>query len=170
MKRYIIAILSIVAFFPKTALAHCPLCVAATGGLALLAASFGVSSAVVGIVSGSFALAMGQWFARLIAFKRLPYQDWLVALLIYLTTVLPLMPLAKEYKPFFIPFIGEYGTTFAIHLFLIGAILGALIILVSPFLSRSFTRVTGKHVLFQQIITASLLIVLASLIVEYLIK
>src|SRR3989344_4381502 len=119
MMRYVLVLaLLLIAVFPKIVLAHCPLCVAATGGLALLAASLGFSSAVVGIVSGAFALAMGLWFARFIKTKKVRFQDGLVALFVYLTTVLPMVPFAMEYKSLFIPFIGEYGTTSAIHLFL----------------------------------------------------
>ncbi|MDP3957828.1 MAG: hypothetical protein Q8Q10_05020 [bacterium] len=171
MIRYLfVSILLFLAVFPKIALAHCPLCVAATGGLALLAASLGFSSAVVGIVSGAFALAMGLWFARLIKRKRVPFQDWLIALFVYLTTVLPLMPLAMEYKPLFVPFIGEYGTTYPINLFLFGALLGAAIILIAPPLSRLISRLTEKHIAFQQMITIGILLVLASTVVEIIIK
>lgn len=171
MIQYIFAsALLLLALFPKIALAHCPLCVAATGGLALLAASLGLSSAVVGIVSGAFALAMGLWFARLIKRKRVPFQDGLVALFVYLTTVLPIMPLAKEYKPLFVSFIGEYGTTYPINLFLFGALLGAAVVLIAPPLSRMLTRVTGKHIDFQQLITIGILLVLVSTVIEILIR
>jgi hypothetical protein len=168
--RYLFSLpLFSIALFPKVALAHCPLCVAATGGLALLAASLGLSSAIVGVVSGAFALAMGLWFARLIKTKRVPGQDWIVALFVYLTTVLPLIPLAREYKPLFIPFVGEYGTTYAINLYLLGSLIGGAIILVAPSLSRTITRITGKHVPFQQLITIGILLLLVSSAVEILI-
>lgn len=171
MIRYItIFVALIVAISPKIALAHCPLCVVATGGLALLAASLGLSSAVVGIVSGSFALAMGLWFARLIKRKRIPFQDGLVALFVYLTTVLPLMPLAMEYKPLFIPFVGEYGTTYSINLFLLGSIIGGIIVLIAPALSHMMSRITGKHINFQQLITIGVLLVLTSTVIEVLIR
>lgn len=171
MIRYItIFVALIVAISPKIALAHCPLCVVATGGLALLAASLGLSSAVVGIVSGSFALAMGLWFARLIKRKRVIYQDWLITAFVYLTTVLPLMPLAMEYKPLFIPFVGEYGTTYSINLFLLGSIIGGIIVLIAPALSRMMSRITGKHINFQQLITIGVLLVLTSAVIEVLIR
>ncbi len=168
--RYLAALIPFsIALFPKMALAHCPLCVAATGGLALLAASLGLSSAIVGIVSGAFALAMGLWFARLMKTKRVPGQDWLVAMVVYLTTVLPLIPLAREYKPLFIPFVGEYGTTYAVNLYLLGSLIGGAIILVAPSLSRTITHVTGKHIVFQQLITIGVLLLLVSSVVEILI-
>lgn len=171
MTRYVATFIALmIAIFPEIALAHCPLCVVATGGLALLAASLGLSSAVVGIVSGAFALAMGLWFARLIKRKRVPFQDWLIALFVYLTTVFPLMPFAVEYKPLFIPFIGEYGTTYSINLFLLGAFLGAGVILIAPALSRALTRATGKHIDFQQLITIGVLLVLVSVVIEILIR
>ncbi|MDP3957575.1 MAG: hypothetical protein Q8Q10_03690 [bacterium] len=171
MTRYLfVSILLFLAVFPKIALAHCPLCVAATGGLALLAASLGLSSAVVGIVSGAFVLAMGLWFARLIKRKRVPFQDWLIALFVYLTTVLPLMPLAIEYKPLFVSFAGEYGTTYPINLFFFGALIGAAIILIAPPLSRLISRLTQKHIAFQQMITIGVLLVLVATAIEILIK
>ncbi len=171
MNRYIfVAVAAFLVAFPKVALAHCPLCVVATGGLALLAASLGLSSAVVGIVSGAFAFAMGLWFARLIKRKRVPYQDWLVTALVYVTTVAPLMPLAREYKPLFIPFIGEYGTTYAINLLLLGAALGAAVVLTAPPLSRMMTRLTQKHIAFQQIIIMGALLITVSAIVEIIIN
>jgi len=170
IRKAIVLLLLAAAAIPQAALAHCPLCVAATGGLAILAASLGLSSAVVGIVSGSFALAMGLWFARLIKNKRILQQDKLVAFFIYFTTVLPMMPFAKEYKPLFVPFIGEYGTTIPINLFLLGAVIGGIIILAAPSLSRLVTRLSGRHVAYQQLMTIGILLVLVSTVLEILIN
>src|SRR3989338_10935204 len=137
MKKILLLFVAIFALvIPITALAHCPLCVAGAGALAVLATSLGVSSVVVGILIGAFALALGLWLAPLVKKQYIPYQKQVLTLLIAVTTIIPVMPFIKDYGPLYISLGGKYGTpwhnTYTIDLFLFGSIVGALLMLVAP--------------------------------------
>ena len=36
---------------------------------------------------------------------------------IFFGTIIPIMPFIEHYGPFYIPFMGEYGTTYTINLY-----------------------------------------------------
>mgnify|MGYP001562888653 CR=1 FL=1 len=159
----------ILTFLPKSTSAHCPLCVAGAGLLAVFAASIGVSTVVVGLFIGAFSLALGIWISRSIKKKYFKFQDSLVLIIISISTVVPIMPLIEEYRPLYISFYGKYGTllhnTYLINLYLLGAAIGATILFLSPYLSQSLTKVKGKKLPFQSmIITFSLLIIIGLLL------
>lgn len=159
----------IVGLMPKAALAHCPLCTAGAGALAVLASSLGVSPIVVGLLIGAFALALSLWLAGLVKKQYIPEQKTILTGIIYLATILPIMPLVQAYGPFYISLAGEYGTllhnTYTINLYILGTIFGALIMLASPYLSRLLTKLRGRQLPFQGItITFSLLVVSAAVI------
>lgn len=161
------------AFVPKLASAHCPLCTIGAGFLAVFAASIGVSPAVIGVFIGAFALALGLWIARMIKKKIIIYQDALLALVIFLTTVIPIMPFVQQDKSFYIAIMGEYGTllhnTYMVNLFLAGSIIGAILLFISPHVSSKLSNVrNGQTWPYQGLgITFGLLIV-AALIFQFL--
>ena len=161
---YFVAILVLVV--PKTASAHCPLCVAGAGALAVLATSLGVSSVVVGILIGAFALALGLWLAPLVKKRYIPYQKQILTLLIAVTTIIPVMPFIKDYGPLYISLGGKYGTpwhnTYTIDLFLFGSVVGAFLMLVAPSVSKLITKVRKHQMPYQGITTTLLLLVIAS--------
>ncbi len=162
--------IALVAVFPKFALAHCPLCTIGAGVLAVFAASIGVSSMVVGIMIGAFALALGLWIGKMPKRQYIPLQYPILAFLIYLSTIVPIMPLIVDYGPLYISWWGDYGSffnrTYTINLFVAGALLGAVLLLAAPYMSRLMTRMRdGKHFPYQGIsITFGLLIVAATII------
>ena len=161
---YFVAILALVV--PKTASAHCPLCVAGAGALAVLAASLGVSSVVVGILIGAFALALGLWLAPLVKKQYIPYQKQILTLLIAVTTIIPVMPFIKDYGPLYISLGGKYGTpwhnTYTIDLFLFGSVVGALLMLMAPSVSKLVTKVRKHQMPYQGVAITLLLLVIAS--------
>jgi len=165
MKRYL-AILPLALLIPKVASAHCPLCTVAAGALAVLAASLGVSVVVVGVLIGAFSLALGLWLSGMVKREYIHYQKPILAALIFLATVLPIMPLVQDYGPFYVPFIGEYGTTYAVNLYLLGVCIGALIMLVAPFLSSFITKLRGKQIPFQGVTITILLLIVVSIIIQ----
>lgn len=167
MKKYLVT-LPIIALIPKVTLAHCPLCVVGAGALAVLAASFGVSSIIVGLLIGAFALALGLWTGGLIKKRYIPYQKSIMAISVFLSTIIPIMPMVKHYKPLYVPFIGTYGTTYTINLYLFGVIIGAIIILVSPFLSKWITKIRNKRIPFQGISITIILLIITSVIIQLL--
>src|SRR3989344_2973104 len=143
--------------------AHCPLCtlgaVAAAGG----AAYFGVNNLVIGLFIGAFAVSMGWWISNLIKKKFIPFQKTLLVIFSFLTTILPLLPLPvfHEAKGIYLSQFGPYGYTIALNTFLMGSILGGLIICITPWLSHKITEIrNGKLIPYQGIIlTLGLLLI-----------
>ena len=165
---YFVAILALIV--PKTASAHCPLCVAGAGALAVLAASLGISSVVVGILIGAFALALGLWLAPLVKKQYIPYQKQILTLLIFVGTIVPIMPLIRDYGPLYISLGGEYGTlwhnTYTVDLFLFGSVVGVVLMLVAPLVSRLLTKLRSKQIPYQGVTITLFLLVIASVIAQ----
>lgn len=147
-------------------LAHCPLCTAGAGVLAILAASLGVSSVVVGVLIGAFALALSLWISGMVKKQYIPYQKHILTVVIFLGTVIPIMPFIEHYAPFYVPFIGEYGTTYTINLYIFGVVIGSFIMFVAPFLSGLITKLRNRQVPFQGISIAIVLLVGVSVIIQ----
>ena len=165
-------IIGLLAFIPATAKAHCPLCTAGAGALAIGAAYIGVSTYVVGIFIGAFALALGIWVSRMIKKEYIPYQKHIVTILVFLTTVIPLMPLLQHYVSFNVYWFGEYGSmfnkTYMISRFLIGTLIGAVIMYVSPIVSHHVSRVKKKRLFpYQGIVITFAMLIIASLFMQF---
>jgi hypothetical protein len=172
MKYASITIIFISIFLPKLSFAHCPLCTAGAGALAILAASLGVSSVIVGVLIGAFSVALGLWIAPLINKKFIPYQKQILTILIYLGTVVPIMPLIKDYGPLYINWIGNYGNlfhnTYTINLYLLGAFIGTLIMLASPYLSKLITKIRGEQIPYQGLGLTLGLLIIVSIVIQLL--
>lgn len=142
--------------------AHCPLCTLGAAAAAGGAAFLGVSNIVIGLFIGAFAVSIGWWVSRLIKKQFVPYQKAGIILLSFVTTVLPLLPFLSDIHPLYLSWIGSYGSTFAIDYFLLGSLLGGIIVSITPWLSNRITIVrSGKFLPFQGIIlTLSLLLIL----------
>ena len=177
MKKYLLLpylfILSVVVGLPTTTQAHCPLCTVGAGALAVLAASVGVSTPTVGVFIGAFALALSLWIAKLIKKKYFANQDIVVVLIIFLSTIIPVMPFIREYRPLYISFFGKYGSvmhnTYTVNLFLVGSVVGAILLYVSPYISRKITEVRGKSLPYQGLGITFLLLIVAGIIFQILI-
>lgn len=167
MRKYLL-ILPALALIPKIASAHCPLCTAGAGALAVLAASLGVSSIVVGVLIGAFALALSLWIASAVRKHYIPYQKHILTIVVFLGTVIPIMPLIKHYGAFYVPFIGEYGTTYTINLYILGVIIGAFIMFIVPYVSALVSRVRGNQIPYQGITIAISLLVIISIVIQLL--
>ena len=104
--------------------------------------------------------------------KYIPYQDELIGVFSWLTTLLPLKMLMSDYTSVYINWGGEYGSifnrTYPVNLFLVGGFIGGLILYVSPGLSRVVTKYRGKKIDFQGIIVTFSLLVLISLITQFI--
>lgn len=150
--------------------AHCPLCtvgvMAAAGG----AAWFGINTAVIGLFAGAFAVSLGWWASTWFKKKYVPYQRELLILLSFATTILPLIPKLDAFTPLYVSLMGGYGTllnrTYLVNLFLVGSLLGGLVMLASPWLSRQVTKARGgKTIPFQGMaLTFLLLLVMTGVI------
>lgn len=152
---------------PHIAKAHCPLCTIGAGAAASAAVWLGVSYMSVGIMIGAFALATGLWMARLIKKKFFKWQDMLIGLLSYILTVWPLRMILKNSGALYIPWWGEYGKTIVIDKYLIGTVIGALIMFVSPYISKQISkRRDNKNWPYQGMSITFGLLILSALIVE----
>lgn len=147
---------------------HCPLCTVGAGALAVLAASIGVSSIVVGVLIGAFSLALGFWLSGMVKKEYVRFQKQILSALIFLGTVIPIMPFIEHYAPLYISFLGEYGTTLTINLYILGVVIGALIMFIAPYISSSITKVRNRRVPFQGIIITISLLVITSIIIQVL--
>lgn len=168
MKKIILPLVSLLALSPKIASAHCPLCTAGAGALAVVAAYLGISSMIVGLFIGAFALALGMWLAKLPKKKYIPYQYPILAIIIFLSTVIPIIPLVKDYAPLYVSFWGEFGKTFAVNLFLAGLPLGVLALLSAPFLSKKISKLRGgKMIPYQGVMITIVLLIIISLVIQF---
>lgn len=155
------------------AYAHCPLCTAGAGAMAGAAALLGIKYGVIGIFIGAFATALGLWTPRLIKRQYFPKQRLLVFWVVYLSTLLPLLPFTKDYSSVFISLSGEYGSllnkTYLINWFIIGAIIGSLIVWLSPRLSGLITTWRkGKRLRFQGLLVTFVLLLVAGVLMQVL--
>ncbi len=171
-KPMIVLFALLISSFPLTSYAHCPLCTAGAGILAVVAAYLGVPGIIIASLIGGFALALGLWVKRIIKKKYFPFQDVVVTWLIYLSTVLPLWPILKDYKALYIPSLGidKYAETIPVDLFLVGVIVGALALSIAPYISKQLTKLAKQQIIpFQGIvITLALLIIIPLLIDVFL--
>ena len=163
-KFFILPILAI--FLSRIVSAHCPLCTIGAGAAAGGAVWLGVSKVVVALFIGAFAMSMGLWFSRIPKKTYVPLQKTLITMAIFLTTILPLLPIFTAIGPLYFSFIGEYGTTYAVNYSLASSLLGGLLVFVSPALSKRITKLRrGKILPFQGvIITLSTLIIIGGII------
>jgi hypothetical protein len=158
---------------PQKAFAHCPLCTLGAGAAALGASWLGVSSAAVGLFLGAFAFALGWWFGNLLKKEYFKYQNFLLAVLSYLLTVFPLKGMFPESGSFYLYLAGNYGSllnrTYLFNKFLIGSFLGALLVFISPYLSKKLTKLRkGRHFPFQGTLITFSLLVIAFLVIQFL--
>ncbi len=152
---------------PVAAYAHCPLCTAGAGVVAFGAAKLGVGPMSVGIFIGAFAVALGLWVARLLKKQYVPKQKEALAIFSFATTILPLQSMLADYTSVYLPFWGEYGKTLLINLFLVGGIIGGVLILLSPYLSRKLALARGGAMYpFQGMVVTLALLVSAALVIE----
>ncbi len=168
MKNKLILFLLILPLIllPPSVMAHCPLCTIGAGAAAGTAVWLGVSKVVVALFIGAFAMSMGMWFSKIPKKQYVPFQKTLIITVIFLTTVLPLMPIFSAVGPFFISFIGDYGKTYALNYSLASAFFGGAITFVSPKMSSSITKIRkGRMIPFQGVIlTLALLIIIGGII------
>jgi len=157
---------------PAAALAHCPLCTAGAGLAALGAYKLGVNGLTTGLLIGAFAVALGLWLGKMITKKYLPGQDNVIAAFSWLTTVLPLQTLLADYTSIYVSWSGDYSSwlnrTYLINLFLVGALVGAMLVYQTSPLSKFITKRRGKTMPFQTMLITFTLILLASLITQFI--
>jgi hypothetical protein len=120
----------------------------------------------IGIFLGAFAVALGLWVARFLKKQYLPRQKALLAVFSFATTIFPLQAVLADNTSVYLPFWGEYGKTLVINLFVVGAVVGGLLILSSPYLSRKLALARGGEMYpFQGMVITLLLLVSAAAVI-----
>ncbi|MDH3379721.1 MAG: hypothetical protein OEQ39_22585, partial [Gammaproteobacteria bacterium] len=72
-----------------------------------------------------------------------------------------------DYTSVYLPFWGEYGATFVINLFVVGATVGGVLILLSPYLSRKLALARGgKMFPFQGMAITLVVLITAAFVIE----
>jgi hypothetical protein len=76
----------ILLLIPKISLAHCPICVAATGSAVAVARFYGVPDLVIGTFVGAFIASVGSWTSLILTKRKiyLPFQNTLIPLFVLL--------------------------------------------------------------------------------------
>ena len=93
----------------------------------------------------------------------------LIILVVFLTTLIPLMPFFKAIGPLYIPFIGAYGLTYAVNYSIASSLFGSLIVLMSPLASRQISKFRdGKIVPFQGVMITLLSLLIIGGIIQLL--
>jgi hypothetical protein len=137
--------------------AHCPLCTAGAAALGGGAMWLGISPIVIGLFIGGFAAALGLWINKAIKKKKVKFQEQLIILGAFLLTVIPLLPLLGSVIGVPVSITGGYGsllnTVYLVDVFLVGSIIGGLLVLISPWMSNKITDLRkGKKVSYQGMI------------------
>src|SRR3990167_9929409 len=172
VKKLLLSLALLPILLAKTVSAHCPLCTIGAGAAAAGAVWLGVSKIVVALFIGAFAMSMGMWFSRVIGkrWSYIPFQNIFVSIAIFALTVWPLIPIFKSIGPLYLPFIGGYGKTYAFDYSLVSALMGGLIVFISPGLSKKITEIrNGKLIPFQGIVLTLLILIIVGGIVQLVI-
>ncbi len=160
------ALLSIPSVF-----AHCPLCTIGAAAAAGGALWLGINKIVVAMFLGAFAFSMGWWFARLIKKKYMPFQFPLIVLVVFLLTFVPILPMFVYQAGWYVHVFGAYGSmlnrVYLVNVSLWTGLLGALIVLVSPWLSKKLSGLRkGKVWKFQGVVLTLVLLVIVGAILQ----
>ena len=171
--RLAAALAGALSFMSVPVHAHCPLCTAGAGAAAGLAALLGVKYGAIGVFLGGFATALGLWVPRLVKKRYIVWQNAFLFLAVYLSTLLPLIPFTKDYSSWFISWRGDYGSlfnrTYLINWFIVGAVIGSLVVYVAPRLSAALIQLRGgKALKFQGIVLTFLLLAITAFLMQVL--
>lgn len=113
-------------------------------------------------------MSMGLWMSNLVKKKYFRFQKELIVLTIFLLTLLPLLPIFSAIGPIHLPFLGEYGKTYALNYSLISGLFGGMIVFSSPKISKEITKKrNGKRIPFQGTILTIVLLIIAGLIIQF---
>ena len=171
MKRRLLALMAL-ALIPRAALAHCPVCTAGAGAAAIGAAWLGVDQGPIGVFIGAFAVAIGLWIARIIPWK-IPGKVWLLALVSFATTVLPLLVLMQDVSSLYVAIAGEYGSplnaVYLYNVFLVGSIVGGALLALGPLLNGAIARRQTRPLPYQGMAVSFGLLMVAAALMQILI-
>lgn len=170
MIAQIAALVLIAVLISGTASAHCPFCTAGVGAAAAGAAYLGVAKPVLGLFVGALGVSMGFWAEKKISKEYVPLQKWVVIAGSFILTVIPVLPIIGSQEAIYMGLMGSYGsmlnTTYSYDASLVTSILGGLVVVVAPHLSRKITELRGKHIDYQGIIVNLVSLLLLGVLVQ----
>ncbi len=174
-KIFIFLVLSIFFTALPGVSAHCPLCTVGAVAMATGASALGVSNAIVGIFTGAFAVSMGWWIGKKLKKQYIPYQKSLLILSSFLLTIIPMTMRIEEYYPLYIGWWGDYGSlfnsTYIFNKFLVGSIIGGLVLCITPWLSKKITSlINGKMIPYQGILLTFLILIVIGGVFQLFLK
>ncbi len=155
--------------------AHCPLCTIGAAAVAGGAVYMGINNIAVSVLMGGFAMSMAIWISRLVKKKYIPLQSFLIIAVIFITTIIPLMPIIKGIYPLYISWFGDYGTifnrTYLLDSLILGSTIGGIIVLISPKLSNLITKLRkDKKIPYQTMILTIGLLILVGVVIQLVVK
>ncbi len=171
--RYKIFIFIVSFLVLNFSFAHCPLCTVGAGIGAVIAKQLGMKTSVIGIFIGAFAIALGWWLANILRKKiNFKFLTLISVVISYLTIVLPLKLYFYETGSFYLNLFGDYGSlfnrTYVYDRFLFSSILGGLIIIISPFVSKQIIKIrNGKIFPYQGLIITFVLLFFLALFFQF---
>lgn len=172
MKKIFLPLSVFALLLADSAFAHCPLCTIGAGAAAAGAAWFGVDNVIIGIFLGAAALAMGLWISRLVKRRYVPFQKWAISALSFASIIIPVLPIMKGYSSAYVSLAGEYGSllnrTYIVNSFLLGSVIGAIIVALAPSVSGRITKARRKTIPYQGIMITFALLAIASVVAEVL--
>jgi 4-amino-4-deoxy-L-arabinose transferase-like glycosyltransferase len=163
-------ILSTLAFFlVGRAEAHCPLCTVGAGVISGVALMFGISEMSIGVFIGAFAIATGLWVSNMLKLESL--KRWGLVSASFALTILPLTSIMQSFYPVYVHLAGDYGSllnrTYLINLFLVGSVMGAIVVFASPEISWRISTWRKRSIRHQGVIVTILLLILVSAITHF---
>ena len=164
-KIFIIFILPFL-FFPFITFAHCPLCVGGVLVLTFLGYEIGVKKVVLGFLTGALATSFAEWINRFIKREFFKGQEFLIIVLTFILTYLPVKSYIFNYYSLYFPNLG-INTPILIDKSLISGIFGGFLVYIAPFISRWISQKRGKTILFQRIIVTLILLLIFGLILQF---
>jgi len=167
MKEQIAVLFLTVLFLPLVSFAHCPLCVGGVLVLTFLGFELGVKKIVLGFLIGALSFAFAEWINRLIKKKFFKGQEILIIALTYLPFYLAVKNYIFDYYSIYLIKFG-INKLILIDKSLITGIFGGILVLIAPILSKWITQKTNRHILFQRIIVTLILLIIFSLIFQFL--
>lgn len=169
MKKLFLLILPALSlFFPKTALAVCPVCTIAVGAGLGVSRWLGIDDSVSGIWVGGLIISLSFWLSDWLKKKNVKYlaklkERVLVTSSIVVWSLLTYLPLWKT------GIIGHpYNTIFGMDKLIFGSIIGAGAFFLGVFADKKVREKKGKQLFnFQRVVLPVTALIIASLVVYF---
>lgn len=154
--------------------AHCPLCSAAVGAAAVAASYYGFPPALIGVFVGAFGYLTGLWIGKKLK-QVIPFQPFLLGVLSFFLTVLPILSLFPEDSVFSVNLFGVSGGYFnrvyVFNEFFLGTVFGLIFSLIGMFVHKKIKERFGRVLFpFQGVVLTVISLGLADLLLYFILR